>query len=244
MSLFDFMGDEKATTTTDSSSGTQSTGTGGDDTSFLIIDDSNNISSETMPLITANDIPDSAISFFEEAPVVSESIFATETPSVKEETLSFFDEEPTILESSDENLIINEEPTILESSDENLIINEEPTDITEFPAQEESSFLNAFEEIVPENKVETNSEIVPEKEIESIKTDPNSILVEAIANLQSLEKGYENIINEEMNIIEGKQSQIANLKQEIKASTEKAKTTGEEKNKVLKMIELFQSQKI
>lgn len=79
---------------------------------------------------------------------------------------------------------------------------------------------------------------------DSKKWDPNAILDESIVKLQKIIKWNENVINNEMKIIEWKQQQITDLKQEIKSSTENAKIIWDENAKIIKMVELFQSQKI
>lgn len=240
MWFFDqILDDSKSSSTTASTwwawNGSTWTWVSTDDSDILIIDDSSSIISETSlwdsnsiildsaPIrdvsnITADDIPDTAISFFDNS--------STEDILLQDNSQDLFISDEDVRDDS-----LSNESVILEDLEVSKNMNVWTTNIVD--EEQNSIKTNTFFWVTEQEEL-----------INQEKADPNVILLDAIANLKKLLKWHEDIIEDKMHIVENKQSQIANLKQEIKSLTEEAKAIWEEKDKVVKMIELFESQKI
>lgn len=230
MWLFDLIEEEKISTDSSQTTWTWSGTTAWDDSSFLIIEDTNN-AAETpiVSEINAADIPDTAISFFDDTAVTDEKndvILETWAPVVTFESEASTTEENSLFASSDlsENNINNSAniDNINQTSDlfsSGTLINE-PVSAPIFDVME-SSIDNV-----------------------SLTTDPNSILDSAITELEKLSQTYDSKIDDNLKRVEEINSQISSLKEEAKKHTDEAKKTWVEKEKVAKMIDTFKSQKI
>lgn len=172
----------------------------------LIISDSQSEGS-VVSSITTFDIPDSAISFFDES---SETKIQEKA---KIETDLFW-EDVAIVDWSKEDLVISD--------------NYDVKDVWNKTSLENTSISS---KITQNNFVGTT-------------TNPNEILANAIVSLEGFLVWHEESMNSKMTLIDLKQAEITTLKQDIKALNDEAKIIAEEKTKVEKMIELFNSQKI
>lgn len=199
-----------------------------DDGSFLII--SETPATSEISEIKAEDIPDSAISFFNEEPkagIVSESV---SSESLKIEDIVISSEVPVTSESITddvqpevlEDVIISFDESANEPKEEILIENEQPSVDT-------ASFM--WQSYVWGDLWGQPS------------ADPYAILSRAIADLEGLLSGYESAKSEKMTKVEKINEQIAELKQQAKRETEEAKEIANEEEKVKKMIEVFNAQK-
>lgn len=227
-----------------------------DDSDKIIIKD---INENPNPFVEINsiNIPDSAVSFFSDSenPATNTSAVFNESPSeanIQEEVSPKVLEEPQILETKSlleqdnkaqvaSNFFVEDQVSQTQSeleAPETIVenIQQEQNEVT----QEQNNIWLDFEK--------TNAKITEESDFlipqNETNFDPNSAIVEAIDKLNVWFMWYENKINKNLKTIEGKQEQIATLKQEIKAITEETKQQWEEKDKVAKMIDLFKSQKI
>ncbi len=212
-----------------------------EDGNFLIIDD-------WISQIKAEDIPDSVVSLLDETNKINETSKEEEISTSEENTFIEEKKENTDFTSSlfdkTDKLEIDK-PEEIDTIEKINPIKDEEKNIKEFSKNEEKkentknfSFDNIPEESKNKGNLSNSSNFLTKAD------DPNIILEEATSKLNKLLKWHEKIREAKMKKVEDINLQIAELKKEAKKQTDEAKKIATEEDKVQKMIEMFQTQKI
>lgn len=177
---------------------------------------------EVVNEITAEDIPDTAISFLWDDIKIKEDMQISEDLAV---------EDSYIKDTSWFSLFSSDDQSVFEKKDENITSDDViiKTDTEEKIIEDSNSLFTAS---------------IPETKAENIQTqNPVDILEESISKLKTLLDWHSKVRESKMEEVASINSKIADLKQQAKNLSDDAKNISLQEDKVKKMIELFESQK-
>lgn len=177
---------------------------------------------EVVNEITAEDIPDTAISFLWDDIKIEDDMQISEDLVV---------EDSYIKDASWFSLFSSDDQSVFEKKDENT-------------ASDDVIIKTDTEEKIIEDSNSLFTASIPEAKTENIQTqNPVDILEESISKLKTLLDWHSKVRESKMEEVASINSKIADLKQQAKNLSDDAKNISSEEDKVKKMIELFESQK-